>query len=35
MGCCNCGGDTKKKRKLPLAGLVVFGVCLLVIYFWQ
>jgi hypothetical protein len=33
MGCCDCG--TKKKRKLPLAGIIILGLVVLGFFFWQ
>jgi len=35
MGCCDCGCDSKKKRKVPWALVILGALALLAIYFWQ
>lgn len=35
MGCCDCGCDEKKKRRVPLALWVVLGIAVLTVLFWQ
>lgn len=35
MGCCDCGGETKKKRRVPIAVWVLLVLILLALFFWQ
>lgn len=35
MGCCDCGGQTKAKRRVPLALWVVVILAGLALLYWQ
>ncbi len=35
MGCCDCGCETKKKRRVPLAVWILLALGALAVFFWQ